>query len=72
MHSRFTMGVDRNAFSVMEGKSRRNRPFVRPKPRRVSSCRMAWTWIEHEQVAGSCEYGDKISGSINVRESAPG
>jgi hypothetical protein len=69
------MGEGRNMYRVLVGKTKRNRPLVRPRHRREDEIKMylreiGWGVCDvdspgsgQELLAGSREYGDEPSGS---------
>ena len=63
---------------VLVGKSEGKRPLGRPRRRWEDNIKMdlqevggvetGWSWLRIGQVAGTCEYGNELSGSIKCGE----
>jgi hypothetical protein len=73
------MGAKRNAYRILVGKPEGKRPLGRPRRRRVGNIKIdlretGWKsmdWIElahYRPVKGSCEHGNKPSGSVKCCE----
>ena len=63
---------------VLVGKPEGKRPLGRPRRRWEDNIKMdlrevggvetGWSWLRMGQMAGTCEYGDELSGSIKCGE----
>jgi hypothetical protein len=73
------MGEKRNTYGILVGKPQGKRPLVRRKRRWVDNVNMdlgeiVWgcmdwiDWLRIRTREGSCEHGDKPSGSMNFWE----
>jgi hypothetical protein len=72
------MTEDRGVHRVLVGKPEGKRPLGRPRHRCEYNIKMdlqeveggivgtGWSWLRIGQVAGTCRYGEKVSGSINA------
>jgi hypothetical protein len=67
-------GGTRNAYRILVGKPKGQRPLGSPRRRWVDNIKMdlreiGWDgmdWIELAQDRGSCEHGDEPSGSLKL------
>jgi len=71
-------GEGRGVQRVLVGKPEGKRPLGRPRRRWEDNIKMdlrevggvetGWSWLRMGQMAGTCEYGDELSGSIKCGE----
>ena len=70
-------GRDRGVHRVLVGKPEGKRPLGRPRRRWEDNIKMdlqdvrggvgtGWSWLNIGTVAGTCGYGEELSGSINA------
>jgi hypothetical protein len=71
------MGEKRGVHRVLVGKPEQTRPLGRPRRRWEDNikidlqevgggCGTRWGWLRIGQVAGTCEYGKELSGSLKM------
>ena len=65
----------RGVHRVLVGKPEGKRPLGRPRRRWEDNMKMdlqevetGWSWLRMGQMAGTCEYGNELSGSIKCGE----